>query len=281
MSDSKPFRTAGVIGWPVSHSRSPMLHGWWLQTYRIPGAYVPMPVQPGRLEAALRGLAALGFAGCNVTIPHKEETARLADRIDPVARRVGAVNLIVVQPDGSLSGFNTDGYGFIANLRDGKPGWRGDAGPAVVLGAGGAARSVVASLLDEGTAEIRLANRSRDRAEQLAAAFGGTVRVLDWADREAALAGAALLVNTTDQGMAGQPSLDLRLDDLPGEALVCDIVYNPLQTPLLIAAQARGNPTVNGLGMLLHQARPSFEAWFGVMPEITPALRLAIEATIR
>jgi shikimate dehydrogenase len=280
MSDSKPFRTAGLIGWPVSHSRSPMLHGWWLRTYRIPGAYVPMPVQPGRLQAALRGLPALGFAGCNVTIPHKEEAARLVDRVDPVGQRVGAVNLIVVQPDASLSGFNTDGYGFIANLRDGKPGWRGDTGPAVVLGAGGAARSVVVSLLDEGASEIRLANRTRERAGQLAAGFGSAVRVLDWADREAGLAGAALLVNTTDQGTIGQPPLELRLDDLPGEALVCDIVYNPLQTPLLIAAQARGNPTVNGLGMLLHQARPSFEAWFGVLPEITPELRLAIEATI-
>jgi shikimate dehydrogenase len=281
MSDSKPFRAAGVIGWPVMHSRSPKLHGWWLEKYRIPGVYVPMAVQPGRLEAALRGLSALGFAGCNVTIPHKEEAAGLMDRLDAAARRIGAVNLIVVQPDGSLSGANTDGYGFIHNLRDVRPDWRGDTGPAVVLGAGGSARSVVVALLDEGAREIRLVNRARARAEHLAADFGGLVRVLDWEARESALAGAALLVHTASQGTVGQPALDLRLDDLPVAALVCDIVYNPLETPLLAAARTRGNPTVNGLGMLLHQARPSFEAWFGVAPEITPELRAAVAAAIR
>jgi shikimate dehydrogenase len=226
-------------------------------------------------------LSALGFAGCNVTIPHKEEAFRLVDRTDALARRVGAVNLIVVQPDGSLSGSNTDGYGFIHNLRDVRPEWRGDAGPAVVLGAGGSARSVVAALLDEGAAEIRLVNSARGRTERLAAGFGAAVRVLDWAARESALAGAALLVNTTSLGTVGQPALELRLDDLPRSALVCDSVYNPLETPLLAAARTRGNPTVNGLGMLLHQARPAFEAWFGVAPEITPELRAAVEAAIR
>ncbi len=280
MSDLLPFRAAGVIGWPVSHSRSPLLHGWWLAKYRIPGAYLPLPVPPGRLEAALRGLPALGFSGCNVTLPHKEEAARLVDRLDPVARRMGAVNLIVVEPDFSLSGFNKDGYGFLENLRDGKPGWRGEAGPAVVLGAGGSARSVVVSLLDEGAPEIRLVNRTRARAAELAGEFGGSVRVLGWEEREAGLAGAALLVNTTTQGMAGQPPLDLRLDELPGDSRVCDIVYTPLETPLLAAARRRGNPVVNGLGMLLHQARPAFQAWFGVLPEITPELRAAVEATI-
>ncbi len=280
MRDPKLFRAAGLIGWPVFQSRSPMLHTYWLQKYGIPGAYLPMPVQPGQVEAALRGLPALGFAGCNVTIPHKAEAARLVDRVDSVGQRMGAVNLIVVQPDGSLSGFNKDGYGFIENLRDGCPDWRGDAGPAVVLGAGGGARSVVVSLLDEGAPEIRLLNRTRARAAELAAAFGPAVRALDWAERDQALAGAALLVNTTNQGMTGQPPLELRLDELPPAALVCDIIYNPLETPLLLAARARGNPTVNGLGMLLHQARPAFEAWFGVLPDITPALRAAIEATI-
>jgi shikimate dehydrogenase len=281
MSDPKTFRAAGVIGWPIAQSRSPILHTWWLKKYGIAGAYVPMAVQPGRLETALRGLSALGFAGCNVTIPHKEETARLVDRTDALAHRVGAVNLVVVQPDGSLSGSNTDGYGFIQSLRHDRPEWRGDAGPAVVLGAGGGARSVVLSLLDEGAPEIRLANRARDRAEHLAAEFGGPVHVLDWSERESALAGAALLVNTTSQGTAGQPALDLRLDDLPRAALVCDLVYNPLESPLLAAARARGNLTENGLTMLLYQARPSFEAWFGVMPDITPAQRAAVEATIR
>jgi shikimate dehydrogenase len=281
MSNTDPFRAAGVMGWPVSHSRSPMLHGYWLDRHGIAGAYLPLPVRPGRVEAALRGLSALGFAGCNVTIPHKEEAAALVDGIDAVARRVGAVNLVVVQPDGSLSGANTDGYGFIQNLRDGRPGWRGDAGPAVVLGGGGGARSVVVALLDEGAPEIRLLNRTRARAEQLAEEFGALVRVLDWSERESALAGAALLVNTTNQGMAGQPRLELRLDDLPRDALVCDIVYNPLATELLVAARSRGNRAVDGLGMLLHQARPSFQAWFGVLPDITPELRALVEATIR
>lgn len=281
MSTPPPFRAAGVMGWPVSQSRSPRLHGYWLRKYDIPGAYVPLPVAPGKLEDALRGLAALGFAGCNVTIPHKEDAARIVDRLDPVGQRMGAINLIVVEADGSLSGYNKDGYGFIENLKDGKADWRGDAGPAVVLGAGGGARSVVVSLLDEGAPVIRLLNRTRARAEQLRAEFGPKVEVLDWADRNTALAGAALLVNTTNQGMTGQPALDISLEALPPTALVCDIVYNPLTTPLLAQAAARGNPVVNGLGMLLHQARPAFQAWFGVLPEITPELRQSIEATIK
>ncbi|MCW3474324.1 shikimate dehydrogenase [Limobrevibacterium gyesilva] len=281
MTDTKQFKAAGLIGWPVFQSRSPKLHGYWLAHYGIPGTYLPLPVQPGRVEAALRGLVALGFAGCNVTIPHKEEVARLVDRLDPAAKRMGAVNLVIVEADGSLSGSNTDGYGFIENLRDGKADWRGDAGPAVVLGGGGGARSVVVSLLNEGAPEVQLVNRTRARAERLAQEFGGPITVLDWDQRHTALAGAALLVNTTNQGMVGQQPLDLRLDALPKAALVCDIIYNPLEPPLLQAARARGNPVVNGLGMLLHQARPAFKAWFGVMPEITPELRAEMEATVR
>jgi shikimate dehydrogenase len=280
MPDPKPFRVAGLIGWPVSQSRSPLLHGHWLAEHGIAGAYVPLPVAPGRLGDALRGLAALGFAGANVTVPHKEEAARLVDRLDPVGRRMGAVNLVVVEPDGALWGTNTDGYGFLESLREGHPGWRGDAGPAVVLGAGGAARSIVASLLDEGAPVVRLLNRTRARAELLAGEIGGAVEVIDWERRAEALAGAALLVNTTTQGMTGQPALDIALDALPRSAVVCDIVYNPLVPPLLAAARARGNPVVGGLGMLLHQARPAFAKWFGVMPEVTPALRARIEATI-
>lgn len=280
MPDPKPFRVAGLIGWPVSQSRSPMLHGHWLAEHGIAGAYVPLPVAPGRLAEALRGLVALGFAGANVTLPHKEEAARLVDRVDAVGRRMGAINLIVVEPDGTLSGFNKDGYGFIESLRETAPGWRGDAGPAVVLGAGGGARSVVVSLLDEGAPSVRLLNRTRARAEQLRAEFGGPIEVIDWERRNDALAGAALLVNTTTQGMTGQPALDIALDALPVTALVCDIVYNPLVPPLLEAARARGNPIVGGLGMLLHQARPAFEKWFGVLPAVTPALRAKIEATI-
>jgi shikimate dehydrogenase len=271
---------AGVVGWPVAHSRSPKLHGHWLAHYRIAGTYVPLPVQPGRLAVALRGLAALGFAGCNVTVPHKEETLALVDTADPVARRIGAANLVVVQPDGSLHASNTDAYGFLANLSAAAPTWRAAAGPAVVVGAGGSARAVVAGLADAGTPEIRLVNRTPERAQALAAALGGPVRVVAWADRAVALEGAALLVNTTTQGMHGQPPLDLELAALPLPAVVADLVYVPLETPLLAAARGRGNAVVDGLGMLLHQAVPSFEAWFGVRPEVTPELRALIAATL-
>lgn len=276
-----PFRTAGVVGWPVQQSRSPMLHGHWLARYGIPGAYVPLAVMPGRLPDALRGLPALGFAGCNVTVPHKQEAARLVDRLDAAAQRMAAVNLVVVEPDGSLVGRNTDGYGFREALRDADPALRLDRLPAAVIGAGGGARAVVGTLLDEGAPEIRLCNRNAARAEALAALFADArIRVVTWPEREEALAGCGLLVNTTKAGMIGEPPLALGLQHLPSTATVCDIVYNPLTPPLLAAARARGNTAVNGLGMLLHQARPAFQAWFGVLPDITPALRAAIEATL-
>jgi shikimate dehydrogenase len=269
---------AGVMGWPVEHSRSPALHGFWLEQYRIAGDYVLLSVPPERLEAALRALAADGFAGCNLTLPHKEQALRLVDRADATARRIGAVNTIVVAADGTLEGRNTDAFGFHENLVTTVPEWRAAAGPAVVLGAGGAARAVVTSLLDQGAAEIRLLNRHRERADALAAALGGPISVLDWKERGAALDGAALLVNATSLGQAGQPPLALALDALPTGAVVNDIVYVPLETPLLAAARARGNSVVDGLGMLLHQARPAFAAWFGVMPEVTPELRRRIMA---
>ncbi len=277
--EAMTFGLAGIIGWPVSHSRSPLLHGHWLRAHGIDGAYVPLPVRPGALPTALRGLAALGFRGCNVTVPHKEEALLLVDRLDPVARRIGAVNLVTVAADGTLEGRNTDAAGFLAALSQADPLWRADAGPAVVLGAGGAARAVVAALLDAGTPALRLLNRTRERAEALARTIGGGT-VLDWTDRAAALEGAALLVNTTSLGMAGQPALDLDLSGLPHSAVVCDIVYVPIETDLLRDARVRGNRVVPGLGMLLHQARPAFAAWFGVLPAITPALRAEIEATI-
>ncbi|MDB5929679.1 MAG: shikimate dehydrogenase [Polaromonas sp.] len=279
MSDKK-FGLAGVMGWPVAHSRSPALHGYWLKKYDLLGAYVQLPVVPGQLGVALPGLAALGFRGCNVTIPHKVEAMKLVQALDPVARRMGALNTIVVQPDGSLKGFNNDGFGYIQSLLDAQPDWRADAGPITVLGAGGAARAVVLSLAERGAREIRLLNRSQDKAQALADEFGGPVQVLPWAARHEALESAALLVNTTSQGMHGNPALDLDLARLPVQALVSDVIYVPLETPLLAAARLRGNPTVNGLGMLLNQARPAFNAWFGVMPEITPELRRAIEATL-
>jgi shikimate dehydrogenase len=275
----KKFVMAGVMGWPVSHSRSPVLHNHWIREHGLQGAYGLFPVQPGRLEEAVRGLRALGLAGCNVTQPHKIEAMALMDRVDPLARRIGAINCIVVDADGTLNGFNNDGFGYIHSLRDAEPGWRASAQPITVLGTGGAARAVVASLIDEGATHIRLLNRTREKADALAREMGSAVVVHDWAERHEALADAALLVNTTNQGMHGQPELDLRLDRLPVSALVSDVIYIPLETPLLAAARVRGNPTVNGLGMLLNQARPAFKAWFGVMPEITPALRQAILAT--
>lgn len=266
-------RIAGVMGWPVGHSRSPRLHGFWLRQHGIDGAYVPLAVPPDRVEQAIRALPALGLRGCNVTVPHKEAALRAVDRLDPVAKRIGAVNTILVQEDGTLEGRNTDGFGFVENLREGAPGWRADAGPAVVLGAGGAARAILVALLEEGAPEIRLTNRTAARAEELAAEIGGPIRIVPWERRADALSGAALLVNTTTQGMTGQPALEIELSDLPATALVTDIVYTPLVTPLLAAAQARGNPVVDGIGMLLHQARPGFAAWFGLDPQVTPELR--------
>ena len=274
------FGLAGVMGWPVAHSRSPLIHNYWLQKYGLAGSYVQLAVQPDQLAAALSGLAAMGFKGCNVTIPHKIEALGLIHSADANARRVGAVNTVVVQPDGSLKGMNTDGYGYIQSLLDAQPDWRADAGPVVVLGAGGAARAVVLALADHGAKEIRLINRTPDKAESMAAEFSAPVTAVPWQQRHAALDGAALLVNTTSQGMQGNPPLDIDLSALPTHALVSDIIYAPLATPLLLAAKARGNPTVGGLGMLLNQARPAFEAWFRVLPEVTPELRRLVEATL-
>src|SRR6266849_4090344 len=232
MTHADRFLIAGVMGFPVMHSRSPRLHNYWLARYGLSGTYLPLAIARERLGAALRALPELGFSGCNLTIPHKEAALDIVDRLDPVARRIGAMNFVVVAPDGSLEGQNHDAFGYIESVREAHPGWRADAGPIVVIGAGGGAR-----------------------------------------------AGAAMLVNTTNQGMVGEPPLDLALDTLPTSALVSDIIYIPRETALLAAARRRGNPTVNGLGMLLHQARPAFRAWFGIMPEVTPELRAMIEAT--
>lgn len=280
MATPQSFKLAGVIGWPVAQSRSPVLHGHWLSQYGIKGAYLPLPVQPERLVDAVRGLRALGFSGCNVTIPHKLGVLKLVDRVDPAASRIGAVNTIVVQNDGTLSGFNTDAYGFLASLRDVRPDFRASAGPIVILGAGGAARAVAVALLDDGAAEIRMTNRTLERAQELSRIDPSRIKVVAWEKRESALDGAALLVNTTSQGMAGYPPLDLPLDALPKTAMVSDIVYNPLETPLLAAARKRGNTAVDGLGMLLHQAVPAFEAFYGVRPHVSNELRRAVEATL-
>ena len=273
------FILAGVMGWPISHSRSPLIHSHWIAEYRLRGAYVPLAVNPVNLKEAMTGLKALGFAGCNLTLPHKIEALPWVDEADPIAKRIGAVNTLTVRADGSLHGTNTDAFGFIQSLREAHSSWQASAGPVVVLGAGGAARAVVWALADAGARDIRLFNRSHDKAFAMAQEFGAPVKAFTWSERHAALEDAALLVNTTTQGMQGQPALDLQLDALPAHALVSDIVYTPLQTDLLLRAAARGNPTVNGLGMLLHQARPAFASWFGVMPEVTPALWAKVLAT--
>ena len=265
-------KLAGVIGWPVAHSRSPRLHGFWLQQHQIDGAYVPLAVHPDHLAQVVLALPRMGFAGVNLTVPHKSAIIPHLDHLDSVAQRIGAVNTLVFDQHGLITGSNTDAYGFLENLRRGAPQWAPDAGPAVILGAGGAARAVVVALQDAGVGEIRLANRSPERTAALIADIPGPVAI-DWDQRHQALEGAALLVNTTLLGQTGQPPLDINLAALPVPAVVNDIVYVPLETQLLRAARARGNTVVDGLGMLLWQAAPGFAAWFGPHPHVTPELR--------
>ncbi|HEV2264237.1 MAG TPA: shikimate dehydrogenase [Stellaceae bacterium] len=271
---------ACVMGWPIAHSLSPALHGYWLKAHGIAGEYTRLAVQPEALPAALARLKTDDWRGCNLTIPHKEAALAQLDRIDAAAHRIGAVNTIAVE-HGKLAGFNTDGFGFLENLRTAVPDFDVKAGPAVVLGAGGAARAIVDALGAAGAPEIRLANRSLDRARTLARSFGGAIEPVPWERRAAALDGAALVVNATSLGMDKNPPLELDLARLPTTAVVNDIVYAPLETALLKAAKARGNRIVDGLGMLLHQGRPGFHLWFGVMPAVTPALRQAVLATMR
>lgn len=275
MSLTGAAKLAGVMGWPIAHSRSPRIHGYWLDEYGIDGAYVPLAIRPEDLAEAFLALPKVGFRGWNITLPHKEAALRLVQCLTPAAERIGAVNTVTVQPDGTLSGDNTDAFGFLAHLEQSAPEWQRQQ-PAVVLGAGGAARAVCFALLDAGVPEIRLINRTLARAENLAAANGDAVSAVPWAKRDDAMSGAGLLVNTTSLGMHGQPPLDVRLDALSADAVVNDIVYVPLETPLLAQAKARGLRAVDGLGMLLHQARPGFERWFGRRPEVTPALHAAI-----
>ena len=279
MNLSGKAKLAGVMGWPISHSRSPLLHGYWLRELNIDGAYLPFAVDPENIEAALRALPILGISGVNLTLPHKELAMSVCDHIDSIGRRIGAVNTIVVNDDGTLSGTNTDAFGFLENLRA-ESAWRASDGPALVLGAGGAARAIVAALIDDGIGKVRLANRTLSRAEALAAEFGRAVTTVPWDQINAAMDGTALLVNTSTLGMTGQPDLELDLHDLPETAVVNDIVYSPLETPLLRKAKTRGNPVVDGLGMLLHQARPGFTAWFGEEPTVSDGLRTYIIADL-
>lgn len=274
------FTLAGVMGWPVAHSRSPLIHNHWINKHGLNGAYGLFPVEPSNLEAAIRGIHALGIAGCNITIPHKVNAMAFVDWVHPLAQRMGAINTIVAQPDGTLHGFNNDGFGFIQSLMYSQPTWSAHSGPIVVMGAGGAARGILVSLLDAGATCIRLINRTHSKAEELAQALGPHVTAVKWEDRQDALCDASLLVNTTNQGMHGEPALNLNLHDLPNQALVFDAVYIPQETPLLKEARQRGNPTVNGLGMLLHQARPAFQAWFGVMPEVDDILYAKVIRTL-
>jgi shikimate dehydrogenase len=244
---------------------------------------VPLPVQPEQLERALRALPSLGFRGCNITLPHKEAALSIVDKVDPLASRIGAVNTVIVMPDGSLEAHNTDAFGFRENLRDGAPDWNPTSGAAVVLGAGGSARAVTAALTELRVPEIRLVNRTVERAEALAhdlAGLGTRISAHKWDVRGDALDGAGLLVNTTNLGMTGAPELEIDLSLLPLAAVVVDIVYVPLDTPLLAAARRRGNRTVDGLGMLLHQGRPGFEAWFGTKVRVTRELRAAVLTTL-
>jgi shikimate dehydrogenase len=265
-------RVAGVMGWPVSHSLSPRLHGFWIERHQLDATYVPMAVPPEKFAAALRALPALGFAGANVTVPHKEAALATVDEATAEARAVGAVNTVVVQKNGSLLGSNTDGHGFLANLRDFLPTWNARGKRIVILGAGGAAKAIAWTLYAEG-AEIRIVNRTPARADDLVASLGNRARSVAWDSCAAAFEDAAMLVNSTTLGMKGQPRLEVDLGPLAADAIVVDIVYNPLDTDLLLRARQRGNPTVDGIGMLLHQARAGFTAWFGQEPVVDKELR--------
>ncbi len=264
---------AAVIGSPIAHSLSPRVHGYWLRKYQIPGYYIPIGLSRDHFAKGIDALVRLGFRGVNITLPFKETALAFADVITDEAALIGAANTLTFRKDGRIQADNTDGYGFVANIRQKAPEWSARAAPAMVIGAGGASRAIISALLGEGAPEILLVNRTRSRAEMLAEHFGARITVVDWTHASAAMAGIGTLVNTTSLGMEGEPPLNIPLDHLPRGALVTDIVYTPLQTPLLIEAEKRGCQTVDGLGMLLHQAVPGFESWFGIRPEVDDALR--------
>ena len=272
------MKHACVIGWPVAHSRSPVIHRYWLKLYGLEGAYEQEAVRPEEIAEFLKTLGSHGYAGANVTLPHKEAALAAADRADQAATTIGAANTLWLDAKGLLHASNTDAYGFMTHLAQEAPDWNKGKRPVMVLGAGSAARAILQGLIEAGASKILLANRTGDRAKVLAQSFGPRVSVVPWEDRSKALAGCGLLVNTTSLGMTGKPPLDINLSALPLDAIVADIVYSPLETPLLAAAVGRGNRAVDGLGMLLHQAVPGFERWFGVRPEVTPALRAQVAA---
>ncbi len=267
---------AGVIGSPVAHSRSPALHSHWLKRYGISGYYVPLDIMAPDLEDALRTLPRMGFIGANVTIPHKEKVMKIADLVTDRAAVMGAANTLIFRADGKIHADNTDGYGFIENLRQGAPGWEPAEGPATVIGAGGAARAVVASLIDVGVTEIRLTNRTRARSDALRQEFGTKVHVYEWVQAGSAIDGARTIVNASSLGMVGKPDLKVPMDALSRDAVVTDLVYTPIETAFLRQAADAGCRTVDGLGMLLYQAAPAFERWFGVRPDVDADARAAV-----
>ncbi|WP_316013374.1 shikimate dehydrogenase [Roseobacter sp. HKCCA0434] len=277
MTDASP-PLAGVVGWPIGHSRSPALHGHWLSRYGIDGHYVPLGIAPANFETAIRALPKLGFRGVNITTPYKQTVMSLADQISDRAALIGAANTLSFREGGGIYADNTDGHGFIENLRQNAPGWSARSGPCLVIGAGGAARAVICALMNAGAPEIRIANRTRQRADGLKDQYGARVTVVDWNRASDAMAGAMTIVNTTSLGMTGQPPLNLSFTAAHGDAVVTDIVYSPLITPFLAEAAANNLRTVDGLGMLLHQAAPGFRQWFGRDPEVDAELRRAVQA---
>lgn len=264
---------AGVVGWPIGHSKSPRIHSYWLKKLEIQGYYIPIGLRPENFESGIRSLPKLGFRGANITIPYKETILALATSVSDRASLIGAANTIVFGKDGSIRADNTDGYGFIENIRQHTPDWRGANGPAVVLGAGGASRAVVSALLSDGAPEVRISNRTKHRADIIKEQFGAKVTVVDWARVNEAFDGASTIVNTTSLGMVGNPELRVKLDAAPAYAIVNDIVYTPIETELLAQAKSHGLRTVDGVGMLLHQAVPGFESWFDWRPEVDEQVR--------
>ena len=271
------FVKAAVIGHPVGHSKSPLIHNEWIRQHHLDGSYNAVDIAPDDFEAGIRKLVQDGYTGWNVTVPHKESMMALCDTVDDTARSIGAVNTVTVR-EKKLHGTNTDAFGFLENIKQARPGFSFTSGPAIILGAGGAARAVLYGLLQEGVPDIRLTNRTREKAEELKAMAPDHITVIDWDKRNEALESANLLVNTTVLGMEGKPPLEINLDALPEQALVNDIVYVPLYTDLLTRAKQRGNPVVTGIGMLLHQARPAFEHWFDIFPDVTAELEKKVLA---
>ncbi len=267
---------AGVIGDPVAHSLSPRLHGHWLSRYGLPGHYVPLHVNHSDLPDVLGVLPRMGFVGVNITLPHKEQALRLADIVTDRAALIGAANTLTFTANGQIQADNTDGMGFLSNIRQTLPGWSASAGPSLVLGSGGAAKAIVSALISDGAPTVYVANRTRARADALREQFGARVSPRDWTQIPELIADSALLVNTTSLGMTGQAPLNIDLSRLNPPTIVADIVYSPLQTELLRDAALRGCETVDGLGMLLHQAVPGFERWFSYTPLVDDDLRAAV-----